>query len=694
MSATTSESSDRFVYFEVHIASRPAGRIVFRLYYDTCPRTCENFRALCTGERGRGRSGKPLSYRGSVFHRVIPGFMLQGGDFTRGDGRGGESIYGERFNDENFIHTHAKPFLLSMANAGPNTNGSQFFITTAATPHLDGKHVVFGEVVRGFEVVKLIESQPTRSSNDQPLETVQIVACGELDSETDPDDENPRKRKRTAEEGNDRPAASTLDGLDDHMDEDDIAALLDEADAIDVVEMSDVELKKLVINLEKNTLTNQRLRLKYAEDPPKFMESELDLDQAIKELHTLATSPELYALFARLNAVQSLVALLEHPNADIALDVVHLLKELFEPAAFVEGEENEAIRLLDAFLEAHGPEILIAMLKRLNEAEAEDAVGVYTIMGIVENLVEIRPDLANMFGETTKILDWLLERLGKQEFDQNKQYAAELLAVLLQSSTKNQDQVCTLDGMNALLVASAAYRKEDPQALDEEEYIENVFDCICYCLQTPANCEIFQVNEGIQLMLLFVKRRKFTRKCALKVLSFALRLSAKNCVAFVEVQGLKTIFPAFMKKGYKSNHKGFSPEDDEHILTVLASLFQYLPKKGSDMRKRLLVKFLENDFEKVDRLLEIRTESWDRIKAFFQRLSEGDELLEYDTEEELVDVLYLKKLDHGLSTIQLVDLIIASITPVPQIRERVELLLKQHGLGMSNVSDTLQEWVL
>lgn len=165
------------VFFEVSIDGNPKGKIVMSLFNTVCPKTAENFRCLCTGEKGTGASGKSLHYKDSIFHRVIPNFMLQGGDFTNFNGTGGESIYGNKFNDENFHVHHEVEGLLSMANAGPNTNGSQFFITTVATPHLDGKHCVFGKVVEGYDLVKLIENNPT-SDGDKPKLEVKIVDCG------------------------------------------------------------------------------------------------------------------------------------------------------------------------------------------------------------------------------------------------------------------------------------------------------------------------------------------------------------------------------------------------------------------------------------------------------------------------------------------------------------------------------------
>ncbi|KAI1280676.1 Peptidyl-prolyl cis-trans isomerase G [Halotydeus destructor] len=185
-------------FFDVQIGDNQAGRIVFELFNDAVPKTAENFRCLCTGEKGNGRmTNKPLHYKGTRLHRVVKKFMIQGGDFQFGNGKGGESIYGGTFEDEGFPYKHDKPFLLSMANRGKNTNGSQFFITTNIASHLDGVHVVFGQVISGQDVVSDIENNPVEDKTwNKPAVPIVIVDCGELPPDLVEEDKRKKKKKK------------------------------------------------------------------------------------------------------------------------------------------------------------------------------------------------------------------------------------------------------------------------------------------------------------------------------------------------------------------------------------------------------------------------------------------------------------------------------------------------------------------
>ncbi|XP_015369296.1 PREDICTED: peptidyl-prolyl cis-trans isomerase cyp11 isoform X1 [Diuraphis noxia] len=224
-------------FMDVAVDNIILGRIVFELFDDFCPLTCENFRALCTGEKGLGKTtGKPLHFQGVIFHRVVKSFMVQCGDFSTGNGTGGESIFGGTFPDENFDLKHDQPFLLSMANRGPDTNGSQFFITTQPTPHLDGIHVVFGRVVSGQPVVMQIEELGV-DKNSRPLQDAKVVKCGELilkskikqseksvsDSETSSGSDDDKKRKRKKKKKEKESRKKTEKKLDRSKDEDDDA---------------------------------------------------------------------------------------------------------------------------------------------------------------------------------------------------------------------------------------------------------------------------------------------------------------------------------------------------------------------------------------------------------------------------------------------------------------------------------------
>jgi peptidylprolyl isomerase len=167
------------VFLKIKIEEKKVGELVFELRSDIVPKTAENFRMLCLGSRSKSQNGADRAYRGSRFHKIVPGLMAQGGDFTEGNGSGGESIYGFHFNDENFILKHDEPGIITMANSGPNTNGSQFIITFVPCPFLDGKNVAFGKLIRGWEVLSSMQAEGTKSG--QVKSNVEIISSGQIE---------------------------------------------------------------------------------------------------------------------------------------------------------------------------------------------------------------------------------------------------------------------------------------------------------------------------------------------------------------------------------------------------------------------------------------------------------------------------------------------------------------------------------
>ena len=306
-------------------------------------------------------------------------------------------------------------------------------------------------------------------------------------------------------------------------------------------------LRRLVLAFERRLRDNLEARMKHAEEPAKFLESEVELDEEVHRLHALAGAPQLYPELVRLNAVPSVLGLLSHENSDIAVDVVSLLHDLTDGDVVGDFEE-EAQVLVDALVEGNALELLVQNLARMDEAENDEAAAVFNTLGIFENVMEVRPKMAELICERTKLLPWLLKRVTRREFDSNKLYATELLAILLQGSPANQKRLGQLNGIDSLLQAVSYYKSRNPKSEEEEEVVENLFDALCSAVMPPENKERFVKAEGVELMLITMKQRRLAYSSAVKALDFALTRCPAACERFVDVLGLKTLFAIFIGK--------------------------------------------------------------------------------------------------------------------------------------------------
>ncbi|XP_055804740.1 uncharacterized protein LOC129873635 [Solanum dulcamara] len=456
------------------------------------------------------------------------------------------------------------------------------------------------------------------------------------------------------------------------------------------VEVLDIKtVKKLVLAFERRLKENIAARLKYPDQPEKFADSEVELHEEIEKLKLLAGGPEFYPELVNLGTIASITSLLNHENTDIAIDVVGLLQDLTDEDVLEDNDEPAQV-LVDALVENNALELLVQLLGKMSDSDPDESAAIYSILATVENFIEVKPSVAELVCERTKLMKWLLTRIKVREFDGNKQYASEILAILLQSSTVNQKRLGQLNGMDALLQAVAMYKSKDPKTPDEEEMVENLFDALCCLLMPLENKEKFVKSEGVELMIIIMNQKKMCYGSAIRALDFAMTNYPPACERFVDVMGLKTAFPAFMGKLplSKKNKKRYKEELEERLVSLVASLFGGI-LRGS-RRDRLLSKFVENECEKIDRLMELYMRYSNRIKLETERF----DLLELDDLEMDEDEKYNRKLEAGLYTLQLIAVILGHLwsSEHPRIRARIELLLKQQKMTKQDVKDILQEY--
>ncbi|KAL1365453.1 hypothetical protein HN51_013474 [Arachis hypogaea] len=486
------------------------------------------------------------------------------------------------------------------------------------------------------------------------------------------------------------PPALTSNGTvaDNNVDLSLLEAIEKSQNAVEALDLR--TLKKLVLAFERRLKENIEARLKYSNQPDRFADSELDLHEELQKLKILAGAPELYPDLVALNVVPSIVDLLNHDNTDIAIDVVQLLQDLTDEDVLDDNDEPAKV-LVDALIENSVLELLVQNLHRLNDSDPDDSAAVYATLATIENLIEVKPAVAELVCEKTKLMKWLLGKIKVREFDGNKQYASEILAILLQSSTANQKRLGQMNGVDVVLQAVAMYKSRDPKSSDEEEMLENLFDCLCCLLMPLENKERFVKAEGVELMIIIMKQKKLAYGSAIRALDFAMTKYPPACERFVDVLGLKTAFAAFMGKipvNKKNKKERYQEELEERIVSLISSLFGGI-LRGS-RRERLLSKFVENECEKIDRLMELYMRYSDRVKAESERLNE----VELDDLEMDEDEKYNRKLEAGLYTLQLIAVILGHIwcSEHPQMRGRIELLLKQNKLSKNHLKDILQEY--
>ena len=437
-------------------------------------------------------------------------------------------------------------------------------------------------------------------------------------------------------------------------------------------------LRKTVLNLEKRITKNAELRAKHEDDPQKFISSEADLDDDIKSLSVLSEYPALYPELVKLGSVASLVGLLAHDNTDIAIDVMELIGELTDEDVSATDEDWNA--LVDALLESDLIGLLVSNLSRLNEDDEADRNGVYYALGIVESLCS-RAVTASRIAEDESLLRWLLQRAQRQEatVSQNKQYAAEIIAILAQASSENCTRLAEKDACDTMLQLVAPYRRRDPdKGSEEEEYMENLFEALTCLADYQDGKAKFLAAEGVELCLIMLKDGKMSKAPSLRLLDHAAASGPEVCAQIVDAGGLKPVFTLFNK----TNDHRLLP----HLASLFANMLRLLPSQSAE-RIRTLAKFVEREYEKTSKLVTLHADYSTRVRRAETSFQQED------LEAEAAEIeLLSRRLDAGLSTLQQIDVTLAWLVAEDSgASKMIRQLLSQRDDDLSALAKVLRE---
>ncbi|CAI0650232.1 Beta-catenin-like protein 1-like protein [Colletotrichum fructicola] len=446
-------------------------------------------------------------------------------------------------------------------------------------------------------------------------------------------------------------------------------------------------VRKAALNFEKRITKNAELRAKFANEPQKFIESEADLDAAIKDLSILAEHPDLYPQFVKLGCVDSLAGLLTHENTDIAIDAVEIIGELTDEDVYASDDDWDM--LVDALLKADLVSLLVSNFSRLNEDDESDRSGVYHALGVLENLLSKKTN-AETVGRDETLIKWLLERAQRKEspVSQNKQYATELLDIIAHTSTITRRRLAELDAVDVLLQLVSAYRKRDPEkGGEEEEYMENLFNALVCIVDEPEGKFKFLEAEGIELCLIMLKEGKMSKQPSMRLLVHSVSgdMSGEVCRKIVEAGGLKILFTLFKKTTQQRMIM-------ESLFDIFRSLLRFLPANSAE-RIRTLAKFVEREYEKLDRLYDCRRTYKSMLDVADQEIQKERSRMSADDAELSEGEWFLKRIDEGLYSVWAIDVILAWLAAEDAgAKRRIQKLLGKDGQDLAAVRATLQEY--